>query len=139
VARISYVIARLDRTLRREIDERVRPLGLTLSQYTALSVLSARTGLSNAQLARRSYITPQAMTEVIAELERKGLISRSPHPDHGHILQIEPTSEGMEMLARCDAAVDKMEERMLADLSPGERQQLLSLLTMCVHRMGAGL
>ena len=37
---------------------------LTLPQYTALSILRRSTGLSNAQLARRTYVTPQAMIEV---------------------------------------------------------------------------
>ena len=52
--RISYVIARLERAVRTAINERVRPYGLTTLQYTTLSVLGRRGGLSNAQLARRS-------------------------------------------------------------------------------------
>ena len=57
-ARVSYVIARLDRAIRREIAEMAAPHGLTATQFTALSVLRTGKGLSNAQLARRSYVTP---------------------------------------------------------------------------------
>ena len=73
--RVSYVIARLERAVRQGINERVRPYGLTTLQYTTLSVLGRGRpgdGLSNAQLARRSFMTPQAMGEVIEALEAAG-------------------------------------------------------------------
>ena len=92
--KISYVIARLERAVRGEIAERVRPYGLTTLQYTTLSVLKRHGApLSNAQLARRSYMTPQAMSEVIDALARKGLIRRNPHPNHGRLLPGRPRSE----------------------------------------------
>ena len=43
-ARISYVIARLERAVRAAINERVSPYGLTTLQYTTLSVLGRRGG-----------------------------------------------------------------------------------------------
>ena len=80
--RVSYVIARLDRAIRRGIEERLAPHGLSVSQYTALSVLRNRPGLSNAQLARRTFVTPQAMNEVVASLEDAKLIKREVDPNH---------------------------------------------------------
>ena len=68
--RLSYIVARLERAIRRAINERVQPYGLTTLQYTTLSVLGRRGALSNAQLARRSYMSPQAMSEVIEALEQ---------------------------------------------------------------------
>ena len=137
--RVSYVIGRLDRALRREIGALVAPHGLTVPQYTALSVLRDRAGLSNAQLARRSYVTPQSMNEVIAALERDGLVARSPAANHGRVLETVVTAAGLEVLAHCDEAVNEMEARMLADLDGEAREQLLNALTDCVHRLGAGL
>src|SRR3954454_15727461 len=80
--RLSYVIGRLDRALRREIGALVAPFGLTVPKYTALSILRDRPGLSNAQMARRSYVTPQSMNEVLASLEADGLIVRAPAANH---------------------------------------------------------
>ena len=139
VPRVSYVVARLDRALRREIDALVREHGLTATQYTALSVLASRSGLSNAQLARRSYITPQSMSQLIGALERGGLIERIPDPDHRRILRAQLTDKGAQVLASCDAAVDDMERRMLRDVPPGERARLRSQLIDCVRGLGAGL
>jgi DNA-binding MarR family transcriptional regulator len=137
--RVSYVVGRLDRALRREIGALVAPHGLTVPQYTALSILRDRAGLSNAQLARRSYVTPQSMNEVIAKLERDGLVARSPAANHGRILEVTLTPAGREVLQRCEDAVSAMESRMLADLDDDARSQLFKALTDCVHRLGAGL
>jgi DNA-binding MarR family transcriptional regulator len=137
--RISYVVGRLDRALRREIGALVAPHGLTVPQYTALSILRDRAGLSNAQLARRSYVTPQSMNEVIAKLERDGFVARSPAANHGRVLEMTLTPAGHDVLQRCDDAVTEMESRMLADLDDDTRAQLLKALKDCVHRLGAGL
>jgi DNA-binding MarR family transcriptional regulator len=138
-ARVSYVIARLDRAIRREITDMVAPHGLTATQYTALSVLRMGKGLSNAQLARRSYVTPQSMIEMLGTLEAKGLIVRSPAPDHGRILRTELTAKGRRLLSRCDAAINRMEIEMTRELSPEQLDEFEQMLRSCVHMLHAGL
>jgi DNA-binding MarR family transcriptional regulator len=136
--RIGYAVGRLDRALRREIGALVAPFGLTVPKYTALSILRDRPGLSNAQLARRSYVTPQSMNEVLSALEADGLIVRSPATNHGRVLEVALSERGIEVLAACDRAVTHMENAMLADLDQAGRDQLLAALLSCVHRLGAG-
>jgi DNA-binding MarR family transcriptional regulator len=136
--RLSYVIGRLDRALRREIGALVAPFGLTVPKYTALSILRDRPGLSNAQMARRSYVTPQSMNEVLASLETDGLVVRAPAANHGRVLELALSDRGYEVLAACDRAVTHMENAMLADLDGPEREQLLEALVNCVYRLGAG-
>ena len=100
---MSYVVARLERALRHSVNERVGPHGLTTLQYTTLSVLGRqRGGLSNAQLARRSYMTPQSMSEVIEALEARGLIERNPHPNHRRVFPATLTTKGRRVLGACD-------------------------------------
>lgn len=136
--RFSYVVGRLDRALRREIGALVAPFGLTVPRYTALSILRDRPGLSNAQLARRSYVTPQAMNEVLAGLEADGLIVRAPSANHGRVVEVELSERGREVLASCERAVTHMENAVLADLDDAERQKLVEALVDCVYRLGAG-
>jgi DNA-binding MarR family transcriptional regulator len=133
------VIARLDRAIRREITDMVAPHGLTATQYTALSVLRMGKGLSNAQLARRSYVTPQSMIEMLGTLEAKGLIVRSPAPDHGRILRTELTAKGRRLLSRCDASINRMEVEMTRELSPEQLDEFEQMLRSCVHMLHAGL
>jgi DNA-binding MarR family transcriptional regulator len=137
--RLTYAIARLERALRRELERGLAPLGLTVSQYTALSVLRARSGLSSAQLARRSYVSPQAMNELIAALDAKGLITRTPSPRHQRILQATLTPHGRRIARLGDAVVDRLEDAMLDGLDASEREGLLSTVRSCVQRLHAGL
>jgi len=137
--RLSYVIARLDRAIRRGIEERLAPHGLSVSQYTALSVLRNRPGLSNAQLARRSFMTPQAMNEVIASLEDAKLIRRAVDRNHRRILRARLTARGNRLFERLDEEIGELEEQMLGGLSDAERRQFTDTAVHCVHMLGAGL
>ena len=136
--RISYVVARLERALRANINERVKPYGLTTLQYTTLSILEHGGELSNAQLARRSYMTPQSMSEVIDALEKKGLVERTPHPNHQRVFPAALTADGWKVLKACNAAVDELEREMLADLSPHQAKSLRNGLVSAVRALHAG-
>jgi DNA-binding MarR family transcriptional regulator len=137
--RLSYVIGRLDRVLRRRIAELVEPHGVTVSQYTALSVMRSRPGLSNAQLARRALITPQSMNEVLVQLTAAKFIQRRPDPAHGRAIRIDLTTRGERVLLACDREVDALEQDLLAGMHVSEIEQLHELLVGCVRRLGAGL
>jgi DNA-binding MarR family transcriptional regulator len=129
--RISYVIARLDRVLRRRLSTAVEPAGLTLPAYTTLSVLRVQDGLSNAQLARRSLVTPQSMSEVLTLLVDQGYVRRRAEPGHGRIIRTELTKAGRRALERCDHAVDDVEQEMLGDLDAHEVASLREVLIRC--------
>jgi DNA-binding MarR family transcriptional regulator len=136
--RLSYVVARLERAIRQAISVRVKPYGLTTLQYTTLSVLGHRGELSNAQLARRAYMTPQSMSEVIDALEKKGLIARNPHPNHRRVFPAALTAEGRRVLRACNQSVDELEQEMLADLTPHQQQSLRNGLLAAVRALNAG-
>src|SRR3954451_2881405 len=133
--RISYVVARLERAVRAAIQERVGKHDLTTLQYTTLSILGRRDEpLSNAQLARRAYMTPQSMSEVIEALERNGLITRDAN-GKGRALPAMLTPEGRRVLAECERSVDELEDEMLAGLDAVERAQLLAALKSAVRSL----
>lgn len=113
------------------MDEALKELGVTTPQYAALSVLAEEPGLSNAALARRSFVTPQTMNQILVRLEAAGLVKRRPHPEHGRVLQAHLTEEGEKLRRECERRVDAIEERMVYELSEEERLRLLELLRRC--------
>jgi DNA-binding MarR family transcriptional regulator len=137
--RVSYVVGRLERVLRRRLTAAVSPAGLTLPAYTALSVLRADDGLSNAQLARRSLVTPQSMSEVLTQLVERGYVRRRPDPAHGRVIRTELTPAGSRALDLCDHAVDEIEREMLAGLDGREREGFREALADCGRALEAGL
>lgn len=120
--RLSYLIKRIEMVERARMEETLRPLGVSLTQYTALSLLERRQ-LSSAQLARRHYVTPQAMNQLVGAMERDGLIERQPDPLNRRILRAALTDRGAEVLASCHTVVDGLENSMLAALTPAEAKQ----------------
>ena len=129
--RLSYLIGRVDRVLRRRLSAAVEPFGLTLPAYVALSVLRAQDGLSNAQLARRSLVTPQSMSEALAKLVEGGYVRRRSDPGHGRIIRTELTAAGSRALERCDRAVDEVERELLGGLPATDVARLLKTLVHC--------
>jgi DNA-binding MarR family transcriptional regulator len=126
VTRTSYLVGRVDRLLRVRLGEALEPHGLTLSEYTTLSVLASRGGLSNAQLARRALITPQSMNEVLARLESRRLVRRK--AGEGRARPAELTAAGAKLLRAADWNVDAAEDAMLEGIGAADRARIKKLL-----------
>ena len=130
--RPGYLIKRAQAALNAQMTRALHQHGVTLAQFAALTALAEEPGLSNAELARRAFITPQSMNENLRELEQRSWIARSHHPTHGRIRQTELTEQGRATLQACDAAVTLIEQRMLAELDLDQRHQLAAALRTCI-------
>jgi len=135
---LLYLVGRIDRVVRRAIGTVLKAQGLSVNQYTTLSVLYRRSGLSNAQLARRSLVSPQSMNEVLLTLEERGLVRRRAHPEHGRILQARLTAKGRSLLARCDSEVQQVEARMVSGLGNQDRAALRDALLCGIRSLQGG-
>ncbi|WP_307849377.1 MarR family winged helix-turn-helix transcriptional regulator [Qaidamihabitans albus] len=135
LVRTAYLVKRLELAVRARLDAAVRPHGLTTAQYTALTALRGVPGMSSAQLARRSFVSPQTMQELIANLERRGLVARAPSPANRRVLGIGLTEQGEAELRRLDHEVDEIENEMLADLDAEQVEALRQALRLCTQRL----
>lgn len=110
---LSLAIGQLRRRLRAE----VRPSELNLSQLAALVRLDFQGPMITADLARAESMKAQSMGAVLAQLEKRGLVYREPHPDDGRQIRFHLTEQGRAMrqahkLAKRDwllSAVRKLE------------------------------
>jgi DNA-binding MarR family transcriptional regulator len=132
---IAYLVGRLDHVLSQRLRDSLAPSGLTVPQYTALSVFQAHGSLSNAQLAVRTMISPQSANELVKSMEAKGWIERRPDPAHGRIIQISLTDAGAAVLGECDARVLELERIMFQDLDVDELAKLQSQLRAAVRAL----
>lgn len=128
---LLYVVKQVELAVRSHLDELLRPHGLTTATYTALTVLERRDGLTTADLARTSFVTPQAMADIVTALEARGHIVRTPDPTHGRRLRTSLTAEGRALLGALADEVGALEERMLAALDPVQRAALRAHLDAC--------
>lgn len=124
-----YLVKQLEQVIRALLDDALRPLGLTTLQYTALSVLERRPdGLSSAQLARRAFVRPQTMHEMVLSLIDRGLIERRHADNNQRVLLASLTETGRDLLVRCEPAVREVEGRLLAGLSPQRQAEFRDTL-----------
>ena len=128
---LSYNLKRTQQALRHAMDKSLIELDLTTPQYSALTQLASETGLSNAELARRCFVTPQTMHQLTGGLETRGLVERSQHPEHGRIVQISMTETGKELLAESHKLVHAVENKMTQAISNIEKQQVSRILEKC--------
>lgn len=135
VPRVSYLVKWVERGLRMRLDAILGDLGVSTPEYTALSVLARREGLSSAQLARRTLVSAQAMNQLVIALEKRRLIVRRADRDHGRIQRASLTPAGHKLLAACDRATADIEELLLSGLSRTRANELRRILSRCVDAL----
>jgi DNA-binding MarR family transcriptional regulator len=135
VPRVSYLVKWVERGLRMRLDAILGDLGVSTPEYTLLSVLARREGLSSAQLARRSLVSAQAMNQLVIALEKRRLIVRKADPDHGRIQRASLTPAGRKLVAACDRATADIEELLLSGLSRTQADEFRRVLSRCVDAL----
>lgn len=128
---IGYNLKITQHRLRQRLDGELAQLGITAAQNAVLLAVAANPQISNADLARAAFVTPQTMQGILVNLERAGLIARSPHPTHGRVIMTELTNAGHKAVADGARAADVVEKQMLSLLSVDEQALLCELLKRC--------
>lgn len=111
------------RLLERAMTEDLVPLGIQLSEYELISMLSEipdqRVRMS--QLADAIVQSRSRVTHTAARLERRGWVTRNPCMDDGRGVEIALTDAGREVVARVAASHVASVRRHLVDvLTPEE-------------------
>jgi DNA-binding MarR family transcriptional regulator len=119
---IGYLLRQAHAAHRIRMEHALADTGMTLPQFSVLTMLAAYPGASGAALARLSLLTPQTMSVIVANLEKAGLVSRRAHPEHGRIRIIEITDAGHALLKRCKAAVASAEKALMTGLDASEER-----------------
>jgi DNA-binding MarR family transcriptional regulator len=127
----GYLIKRAQAALHVGLEEIVSAHGLGIAQFVVLSFLAETPGLANADLARRAFVTPQSMNEVLKQLESTGLVERRRNPANARILNAYLTRTGTRKWSAVSGQVRELEARLLSGLTSDERQTLnRALLTI---------
>ncbi len=134
---LAFLLKRAQHAFRTQVDDALRPLELTAPQFAVLNAVNTDTGISNADLARTAFVTPQTMQGILVNLERAGLIIRSPHPRHGRILCSALTDEGRQVLMQARRRVQEVEDVLAEAVGPENAAQFAEALSRCSDRLAA--
>ena len=108
------------------LNRRLRPVGdaLTHVGVSALASVQRAGAVRPGDLARIEGIAAPGTTRLIAELERRGLVSREPDPEDGRSQLIRVTPEGEAELVRARQARAAGVDAILATLDDAGLQTL---------------
>ena len=132
---VGYSLKHAQSLLHLRMEEALKPLRLTVSQYSCLHHLRREPGISAAALARATFVTRQSMTAMLQQLVDRGLVSRSSQAESGRALPSTLTAAGATALDSAQELVDGVERRMLAGLTPSESAALARGLAACVRAL----
>lgn len=135
---VGYVLKQAAVALRGALEDALRPLHLTVPQYSCLELLGQRPGQSNADLARGVFVSRQSMNLVLRGLQDRGLVSRPATAPHGRELPAALTTAGRDLLTAASASVLAVQRTMCAGLTPDRQQDLLDTLELCIRNLHVG-
>ncbi|MEU8300092.1 MarR family transcriptional regulator [Micromonospora sp. NPDC048909] len=116
------------RRLRHRTRESLEPWDVTPSQARALGVLARHGVLRPSSLAEHLRIAARSATEVVDDLQARGLVERRPDPNDRRATLVALTAEGGRTAAAIRAARQAEADRFFADLDPADREQLARIL-----------
>lgn len=125
---LGFLLYQLMAALRPRVNAELRPLGIGLAEFVCMRSISMWPDRSNAELARRANVTPQAMNLVLRSLEDMGLIARPQAITSGRALPARLTRKGASLLKRAEKAVQVADAGLLVALTPTEGDELKRLL-----------
>lgn len=120
---LVYIIKQLDLALRPRLFEACAAAGMTAAQYTAMTVLARRPGITSSELARRSFVRAQTMAATMDPLLEAGFVRRESDPLHRRRILLFLTESGAEAVADLTPQVEALEDLLVSDLSENEREQ----------------
>ncbi len=127
-AGVGFLISQLGYVISGRFRDLLAPLGLEPRQFLVLRHVAQAEGGSQQSLGQALRIPPSRMVAIVDSLEQRGLVERRANPTDRRARALHLTPEGRTMLARTLQVAVGHERAICADLSPGEREQLLGLL-----------
>ena len=121
---LGYLLRQAGAAFRARMDRALSDLHVTSPQFAALTMIAAYPGLSSADLARLSLLTPPTVAVIVGNLKRSGALASRPHAVHRRIQQLEITAAGKDLLGRCKRRVQAVEAQIAAGLTPAEERAI---------------
>ncbi|GGH36998.1 MarR family winged helix-turn-helix transcriptional regulator [Microbacterium album] len=124
-----------ERRVRGYLEDALSSEDVTPTEWATMFFIWRHGPISSAELARRAFVTPQAAGQLVGELERRGIATRYPDPNHGRKRLTVLTPEGRALALRCQRRVEEVEDHFTAALSSRERGFFESLFAVCVDHV----
>ncbi len=124
----GYLLRRAFQRSQALFAEESRAFDITAPQYIILVALALRPGVDQNSLAETVDLDRWTTGDVLARLERRGLLAREVDRADRRCRKLFLTEAGEELVRDMEASGVRVNHRLLAPLSPDEQHEFLRLL-----------
>jgi DNA-binding MarR family transcriptional regulator len=125
---LAAMVVPLGRALLAAEQPVLRAHELTMWGYSVLLRLDSRPMRSQASLAETIGADKSRLVDVLDELQRRDLITRTPEPADRRVRLLALTPKGRRLRESVQRAIQQNEQRLLRVLPPAERTAFISAL-----------
>jgi MarR family transcriptional regulator, organic hydroperoxide resistance regulator len=131
---LGYLLITSAHAWRTSLGHRLGPLGLTPAQFFVLMAVHRRTrtgqpALSQRQIAQKTGMDVNVVSQVIRALERRGILERGPHPSDSRALTVTLSPSGSKLAIASSAIARRLNDEFFADADNQLLGQQLGMLT----------
>ena len=131
----GHLISVAARGFARLSEARLKPLGFGVGHLPVLVALQDGQASTQRDLARFARIEQPSMAQMLARMERDGLIRRLPDPADGRSSQISLTRSARTRLPDACAVLFQGNREALTGFTDAECAQLVALLTRLIENL----
>lgn len=130
--RPTWLLSRANARSQRLLAEAFEAAGVRGYHFRLLAALEEHGPSSQADLGRQTGIDRSDVVATLNELVDRRLARRDPDPADGRRNVVTITPQGRRTLERLDAALDGVQDELLAPLSASERATFVRLVTKLI-------
>jgi DNA-binding MarR family transcriptional regulator len=131
----GHLISVAARGFARLSEQRLKPLGFGVGQLPVLVALQNGEASTQRDLARFARVEQPPMAQMLARMERDGLIERTRDPADGRSSRIVLTKAAREAMPEAIATLFQGNREALAGFTDAEAGQLVDLLTRLIGNL----
>ena len=125
---LGYQIRQAQTAVFRDIDKKMKSIGVTPSEFGLLSIISANSGIHQKTLTKYYGLDKSTLSFSVNRLIKRKLVNRKKDPDDGRYYGLWVTKAGKEKARVATGYIEAQEDLMDSILVSKEREQLLGML-----------
>ena len=125
-------LSRTTAVIGHEVEQRLRPHGLSPTQYNVLRILrgAGESGLCQYEIGERLVAQVPDVPRILARMEKAGWIDRVRGIEDRRVVRATLTDAGLNLVNELDSMMREMEDGLFAAMSESEMRRACELLVL---------
>jgi MarR family transcriptional regulator for hemolysin len=136
---LGHLLHGTARAWRQKLDQRLKPMGLSLAKWRTLMHLSiAREALTQAEIAARLGVEEPTVVTLLHRLEREAWITRKNSPHDRRCKMVLLGRRAQRVITQINATAQKLRHELLAGIAESDLQTCMRVLARIQERAEKG-